>query len=201
MQPKIESTKANLIRLKREAALARQGLEILDRKREILMRELSARVADYERKYTQMSVVLKSLYKRNADALASIGPRAAAYETIPIPGTLSIRAAEKRIMGVRIPTLKINEIDISSHPKSAELDTIAAGLASAIPDILSYIETVCAMRRIAREVLKTQKREKAIEEIHIPSYTREITRISAALDENEREELVRYKSLKRRLSS
>ena len=41
MRKRAEPTKANLIRLRREAAFARQGLEILDCKREILMRELA----------------------------------------------------------------------------------------------------------------------------------------------------------------
>jgi V/A-type H+/Na+-transporting ATPase subunit D len=165
------------------------------------MRELSIRVADYERQYREMSVVLKRLYERNDEALASIGARAAAYETIPVPTPLSVCASEKRIMGVRLPLLAVSGAQLPLHPLAPALDGIIDDFASALPGLLSYIETVCAMRRIAREVSKTQKREKAIEEIHIPSFTREITRISAALDENEREELVRYKTLKRRLSS
>jgi V/A-type H+/Na+-transporting ATPase subunit D len=199
MQKKAEPTKANLIRLRREAALAKQGLEILDRKREILMRELSQSITAYETQYKELGELLRTLYQWNKETLAAIGPRAAEYESIPIKG-LVIRAEEKRVMGVRIPSLSIESINIHPHILSPQTNAIAKDLAQSTEKILSFIEISCTMRRIAFETAKTQKREKAIEEIHLPLYKREITRISESLDENEREELVRYKALKRRLS-
>lgn len=199
MQNKAEPTKANLIRQRCEAALAKQGLEILDRKREILMRELSQSVAAYEKQYRELGSILRVLYRESRNALAAIGPHAAAYETIPLKG-ITINSEEKRVMGVRIPSLSVSSFNIHPHILAPEINTAAKNLALHIKEILSFIEISCTMRRIACEAAKTQKREKAIEEIHLPSYRREITRISEALDENEREELVRYKALKRRLS-
>jgi V/A-type H+-transporting ATPase subunit D len=199
MRGRTEPTKSNLIRIKREASLAKTGLEILDRKREILLRELTVIMSDYEIRYMKIAALLKPLYSKTRSALSAVGPRAAAYETIPVPGQIVIRADEKRIMGVKIPSLNLDQSKKVPHALSPEIDTLSGEIIHAIPELLAYAESVCAMRRIARELSKTRKREKAIEEIHLPSYTREINRITESLDENEREELSRYKALKRRL--
>ena len=201
MNGRIEPTKANLIRLRREAAFAQEGLSILDRKREILLRELSLLAKEYEQKRTRLRETICGLSEAAEKILASLGPRAAAYETIPFQGSTVIRRGEKRVMGVKLPVLTIESIALPKHPLAPQLDEIAAELERMMPELLSYVTTVCSMRRLAAETAKTQKREKAIEEIHLPEYRREISKISSALDENEREELVRCKSLKRRLSA
>ena len=201
MNGRIEPTKANLIRLRREAAFAQEGLAILDRKREILLRELSLLALEYEQKRAKLLGTVRALSKKTETILASLGPHAAAYETIPLPGSLVIRRGEKRVMGVRLPVLTIEQMKLAKHPLAPQLDEIAEGLERMMPELLSYVTTVCSMKRLSAETAKTQKREKAIEEIHLPGYRREISKISSALDENEREELVRCKSLKRRLSA
>ena len=201
MNGRIEPTKANLIRLRREAAFAQEGLAILDRKREILLRELSLLAQECDQQRTKLRETIGRLSGETAKILASLGPRAAAYETIPIQGSMVIRRGEKRVMGVRLPVLSIERIALPNHPLAPQLDEIAGELERVMPELLSYVTTVCSMRRLAAETAKTQKREKAIEEIHLPGYRREISKIGSALDENEREELVRCKSLKRRLSA
>jgi V/A-type H+-transporting ATPase subunit D len=198
VRKRAEPTKANLIRLRREAAFARQGLEILDRKREILMRELARKIAEYGNMQSELRELLTALYGKSRDALAAIGPRAAGYETVPLKG-IAVKAKHRRVMGVKVPTLTLESSDIHTHTLAPRVNAAAKELAAHLEEIISFIEISCAMRRIAGETSKTRKREKAIEEIHLPSYEREITRISESLDENEREELVRYKALKRRL--
>jgi V/A-type H+-transporting ATPase subunit D len=200
MERRAEPTKANLIRLRQDLSLAQQGLEILDRKREILMRELSSLVLLYEKKHRELLEKLTPLYRKTEELTAILGPRGAALETIPDKNSLALKLTEDRVMGVRIPKLSIEKMKTAAHPSSEEADSIASDLAAVLPELLSYIETAAAMRRIAKEVSKTQKREKAIEEIHIPGYTKSIAFIASSLDENEREELVRYKTLKKKLS-
>lgn len=201
MNERIEPTKANLIRLRREAAFAQDGLAILDRKREILLRELTLLAQEYERTREKLRETIIRLSGETAKILASLGPRAASYETIPIRGSTVIRRGEKRVMGVKLPVLSIESMSLPKHPLAPQLDAIAQELERLMPDLMSYATTVCSMRRLAAETAKTQKREKAIEEIHLPEYRRQISKIGSALDENEREELVRCKSLKRRLSA
>lgn len=201
MNGRTEPTKANLIRLKKEAAFAREGLSILDRKREILLRELSTLTADLEKNRELLRERLGILSAECGRSLASLGPSYASYETIPLPHTLSISHTIRRVMGVRIPVLAVESFTPQRRALSPALDRVVEGMTELLPILISYIETACAVSRLMREAAKTQKRERAIEEIHLPSYEREITRITSSLDENEREELVRYKSLKRRLSA
>jgi V/A-type H+-transporting ATPase subunit D len=200
MGARIEPTKANLIRLRNEAAFAAEGLSILDRKREILLREFTALAATFIPRRERLREKLAGLCRKTADELASLGPRYAAYETLPLPGTLTIRKTEKRVMGVKLSVLTMEPFIPAPRPLAPGLDDIIRELAGLMPELLSYVESVSAMRRLNREIAKTQKREKAIEEIHLPSYRRAIAEITAALDENGREELVRSKSLKRRLT-
>ena len=200
MGKRTEPTKSNLIRLKQEESLARNGLEILDHKREILLREFTLTAADHDRRRKELRPMLKTLYDKIRDALDSAGPRAAAYETLPVPGFIEIRKDLKRVMGVKIPVLSIDRCEKNPHPLNKTIDAASAEVAGIIPSIIAYAQTTCALRRIAKELSKTRKREKAIEEIHLPRYRTDIIRITESLDENEREELSRYKSLKRRLS-
>ncbi|HNX60853.1 MAG TPA: V-type ATP synthase subunit D, partial [Spirochaetota bacterium] len=144
---------------------------------------------------------LKGLYRKVGDALDSAGPRVSAYETLPVPGSIDITKKTKRVMGVRIPILTVEKCEKNPHPLNKTIDIVSAEVADLIPSIIAYAQTSCTLRRIARELSKTRKREKAIEEIHLPRYITDIIRITESLDENEREELSRYKSLKRRLSA
>jgi V/A-type H+-transporting ATPase subunit D len=201
MGGRTEPTKANLIRLKKEAAFAREGLSILDRKREILLRELSVLSVKLGKDRELLRERLGGLSEECGRSLASLGPSYASYETIPLPHMLSISHTIRRVMGVKIPSLGVESFTPQRRHLSPALEKTVDGMAELLPLLLSYIETACAVSRLMREVAKTQKRERAIEEVHLPAYEGAITRISAALDENEREELVRYKSLKRRLSA
>lgn len=199
MANRAEPTKANLIRLTRESSLAHQGLEILDKKREVLLRELSSLVLIYEERYNALAALLAPLYKRAASITASLGPRGAAYETIPVKGSVRIRSADKRMMGVKTLELAVDEVSVPKHLLSDDAGTLAEDFSAILPELVFYIQAASAMKTIALEVSKTQKREKAIEQIHIPSYEKQIAFIRSTLDENERNELVRYKTLKRRL--
>ena len=201
MGKRTEPTKSNLIRLKQEESLARNGLDILDHKREILLREFTLAAAEFERQRKDLLPLMKGLFIKVRDALDSAGPRAAAYETLPVPGFIELNKESKRVMGVKIPVLTVDKCERNPHPLNKTIDIVSAEVANLIPSIIAYAQTSCALRRIARELSKTRKREKAIEEIHLPRYRTDIIRITESLDENEREELSRYKSLKRRLST
>lgn len=201
MGKRTEPTKSNLIRLRQEESLARNGLEILDHKREILLREFTLTSAVLARQRKKILPPLKELFRKTRDVLDSAGPRMSGYETLPVPGFIEIIKGTKRVMGVKIPVFTIEKCEKNPHPMNNNLDTISAGVSDLIPSIIDYAQSSCAQRRIAQELSKTRKREKAIEEIHLPRYRTDIIRITESLDENEREELSRYKSLKRRLSA
>ena len=67
MNGRIEPTKANLIRLRREAAFAQEGLAILDRKREILLRELSLLAQECDQQRTKLRETIGRLSEPERD--------------------------------------------------------------------------------------------------------------------------------------
>jgi V/A-type H+/Na+-transporting ATPase subunit D len=202
MPAEFEPTKANLIRLKGELLFAREGYEILDRKREILLKELTAVAARYDLRKEALTRRLRTLYA-DFDIIRRLsGPLAHLYESIQKPDAVSIEVSEEGIMGVHVARLAASQIKIPLHaaPHAAtQSDRFVREYAEIIPMLLAFAEAASSLRRLAREAARTQKLLKALENIHIPSYEKGIAFITSSLEENERDELNRYKKLKRKL--
>jgi len=202
MAAELAPTKANLIRLKGELLFAREGYEILDRKREILMQELTAVAARYDRQKEALALRLLTLYADFGAIRRLSGPLAHFYESIQKPDAVRVDLSEVGVMGVKLAKLAVTRLEIPLHaaPRAAkEADRFVRELAELIPMIVSFAEISSSLRRLSREAARTQKRQKALENIHIPSYESGIAFISSTLEENERDELGRYKKLKKRL--
>ncbi len=204
MPAEFEPTKANLIQLKGDLRFAKEGFEILDHKREILLLELSRIASQYDAEKEKLAQSLSELYK-NFDAIRRLsGPLSLTYETMQKPGSIKIDSTEESIMGVHVAQLHASKIELPlhvAHGAEQQSDCFALEYAKMIPLILSFAQTASSLRRIAREAVRTQKRQKALENIHIPSYQKGITFISESIEENERDELIRYKKLKKKISA
>lgn len=100
----IVPTKSNLMATRRSLELARLGFDLLDRKRNIMMREMMALMDDATEIQAQIGAAFAEAYAALIEANMSIGQNAVTHisESIDIADDITLRY--RSVMGVEIPT-------------------------------------------------------------------------------------------------
>ena len=103
MDPNSFPTKGNLIKAKNSLALARQGYELMDKKRNILIRELMDLIDKAEAIQSEIMNVYTVAYRSLEQANIELGIRnvEAFSEAVPVEDDIHIKT--RSIMGVEIP--------------------------------------------------------------------------------------------------
>ena len=176
MDPNTFPTKGNLIAAKNSLKLATMGYGLMDKKRNILIRELMGLIDEAKGIQSEIDTVFKAAYEALQSANIELGINYVQEigMSVPVDDTVKIKA--RSIMGTEIPLVQHQE-------KPMEL---AYGF---------MVEN--SAYRLANSIKKTQKRANALKNITIPHYEELSKSISNALEEKEREEFTRLKVIKR----
>ena len=189
--PQTAPTKSNLNAAKRSRTLASTGYELMDRKRNILIRELMALIDDARELQDRIDATFSEAYASMRMAEISMGGSARlAADSVPIDDGFSLRS--KSVMG---------EPDGPPYGlafTSSDLDDAYFKFREVKALICELAQTENSIYRLAYAIKKAQKRANALKNIVIPGLEDEIFRISDALEEKEREEFVRLKVVKSR---
>ena len=195
-------TKGNLNAAKRSRALADNGYELMDRKRNILIREIMELMDEAEDLQERIDSTFSEAYASMRLAEISMGGSAqSGANAVPIDDSFSIRF--RSVMGVELPVVSAEPEEPSGPPyglafTSSDLDDAYFKFAEVKDLIRELAETENCIYRLAYAIKKAQKRANALQNIVIPGLDSEIARISDALEEKEREEFVRLKVVKAR---
>ena len=195
-------TKGNLNAAKRSRALADNGYELMDRKRNILIREIMELMDEAEDLQERIDSTFSEAYASMRLAEISMGGSAqSGANAVPIDDSFSIRF--RSVMGVELPVVSAEPEEPSGPPyglafTSSDLDAAYFKFAEVKELIRELAETENCIYRLAYAIKKAQKRANALQNIVIPGLDSEIARISDALEEKEREEFVRLKVVKAR---
>lgn len=202
MNPNTFPTKGNLILAKNSLALATQGYGLMDKKRNILLRELMGLIDKAKNIQTEIDSTFSAAYKALQKANIELGIRYVEEIADSIPVEESIRIKARSIMGTEIPLVEYTPQEkerppYSFYSSSDALDEarLAFERVKELTAELSMVET--SAYRLAESIKKTQKRANALKNITIPSYQALVTNISNALEEKDREEFTRLKVIKR----
>lgn len=194
-------TKGNLIIAKNSLALSRQGYELLDKKRNILVHEMMGMVDKARKLNEEIYEVFKQAYKALQDSNVSLGISVVQQIGFAIPEEDSVQIRAQSIMGVEIPIVSIAQkqmqasygfrmtntaLDIARQ-KFEEVKILSAELA----------EIENAIYRLATNIRRTLKRTNALRNIMIPKYEEITATITNVLEEKDREEFSRLKMIKR----
>jgi len=205
MDPNTVPTKGNLIKIKNSLALAIQGYELMDKKRNILIRELLELVEKAKNIQSEIDVTFSEAYLALQKANIEMGIRNVEDLSSTVPEENSIAIKQRSIMGTDIPLVEFNESDYkpaySFYDTRISLDE-ATNRFKKVKELtlrLAMIEN--SAYRLATNIKKTQKRANALKNITIPYYTQLVHDIQNSLEEREREEFTRLKVIKRRQSS
>ena len=202
MDPRTFPTKGNLILAKNSLALANQGYELMDKKRNILIRELMELIDQAKDIQEQIDSTFTHAYKclQHANIEHGISLVSQLAYTVPIEDSIKIKS--RSIMGTEIPLVDYTPDEnqptysFSTTDESIDRAREAFRKVKELTIKLSMIEN--AAYRLATNIKKTQKRANALKNITIPTYTTLVSSISNALEEKEREEFTRIKVIKQR---
>ena len=205
MDPNTFPTKGNLILAKNSLALAKQGYELMDKKRNILIRELMELIDKADSIQKEILVTYETAYKALEAANIELGINYVMESASSVPTEESITIKSRRIMGVEIPHIDYDKNSISPtysfYGSSLNLDKarVAFEKVKELSIELAAIEN--SAYRLATNVKKTQQRANALQNITIPTFTERVKSISNALEEKEREEFTRLKVIKRQMGN
>ena len=201
MNPNTFPTKGNLILAKNSLALARQGYELMDKKRNILIREMMDLIDKASDIQSQIDTTFRTAYAALQKANVRLGIHVVDEISHSAPVENSIRIKTRSIMGTEIPLVESDESPsmptYAYYGTSQALDEAKAAFdkVKQLTIQLSMIEN--SAYRLATNIKKTQKRANALKNITIPTYEVLTKSIQEALEEKEREEFTRLKVIKR----
>ncbi|MEQ2547255.1 V-type ATP synthase subunit D [Dorea ammoniilytica] len=200
MDPREFPTKGNLMLAKNSLALARQGYDLMDKKRNVLLKELMALIDEAKEIQEQIDSTFTKAYVCLQRANIEHGISKVQQLAFTVPIEESIRIQTRSIMGTEIPHVKYDEKENNltySFSTTSESIDIAREAFREVKDLtikLSMVEN--SAYRLASNIKKTQKRANALKNITIPMYTNLVHNINNALEEKEREEFTRLKVIK-----
>lgn len=201
MDPREFPTKGNLMLAKNSLALAHQGYDLMDKKRNILLKELMGLIDEAKGIQEEIDSTFTRAYACLQRANIEHGISMVQQLAFTVPIEDSIRIQTRSIMGTEIPYVKYdakqNDLTYSFSTTYESIDIVR----EAFRDVkeltikLSMVEN--AAYRLATNIKKTQKRANALKNITIPMYSNLVYTITNALEEKEREEFTRLKVIKK----
>ncbi|HEX2986012.1 MAG TPA: V-type ATP synthase subunit D [Caproiciproducens sp.] len=196
-------TKGNLLATKKSLELSRTGFELLDRKRNILIREMMSLIGRAAKIQDEIDNTYEEAYAALQRANITLGISAELARTVPLDNNLNV--AYRSVMGVEIPMVSLETVNIpipfgmnstnivldNAYNRFNEVKRLTAELA----------EVENSVYRLADAIKKTQKRANALKNIMIPRFEETVKSITDALEEKDREEFSRLKVIKRQKAS
>ena len=195
MALRIPPGRAGRIWLVRRLDVARRGAELLDRKRQVLLRELArvrTEAADAERAWH--------------DAAAQVALWSARAAILDGPGRLELLARHAQqpasfelswtnLMGARLPS--VERIDIPEPPPLSALGgssatvLLARACAVATRAAVRYVALQRAEAELSAELQRAARRLRALQNRWIPQHEAALASLDLALDESQREQSAR----------
>lgn len=191
-------TKGNLIASKKSSNLAYRGYELMDRKRNILIREMMSLLNDVKLLRDEITQTYERAYHALQQANISLGVIKDVVEAVPVE--VSIQINYRSVMGVEIPKIvyqeKEMELNYGLHYGNSKLDYAYECFVKVKVITIQLAQIENSLYRLADAIRKAQKRANALKNIVIPNFEYTIKYISDALEEKEREEFSRQKVIK-----
>lgn len=201
MSNQIVPTKGNLMNIKKSLNLAKVGYELLDKKRNILIREMMALIDKADEVQSKIDDTYANAYRLLQIANITLGYCDEITYSVPIDDSLSLKY--RSVMGVEIPILDTDKSQQNYTPyfglysTNSNLDMAYIEFNKVKELTVQLAEVENSIYRLSVSIKKTQKRANALKNIIIPRFTETIKFITDALDEKEREEFTRLKVIKR----
>lgn len=195
-------TKGNLIIAQNTLHMSQQGYELLDKKRNILIKELMDLIDKATDIQNQIDITFKEAYAALQEANIELGISNVEMISYAVPEEKGVTLKLRSIMGVEIPMVSIEEKEqrppFGFYSTTTTLDNAYLKFEKVKRLTISLSEIENSAYRLANSIKKTQKRANALKNITIPKYKNLVSSIQNSLEEKEREEFTRLKVIKNR---
>lgn len=194
-------TKGNLIVAKNTLALSKQGYDLLDKKRNILVREMMTLMDQAKEIQSVIAETFANAYQALQVANLTIGINMVQQIGEAIEEEKGVEIMIRSIMGVEMPIIgelpRDVEMQYGFARTNESLDKAMVMFVKVKHLTLQLAEIENAIYRLAVNIKRTQKRANALKNIMIPRYEGITKHIVNALEEKEREEFTRLKMIKK----
>lgn len=198
MAEQVFPTKGNLLNMQKSLALAQLGYELLDKKRNILIRELMQMVDTAKELRASIGVTYIEAYSALQMANITHGVVENIAEGMPVENTVSV--SYRSVMGCELPKLSVEKkklsLDYGFMNTDSNVDKAYISFVKVKEMTVTLAEVENSIYRLTNSIRKTQTRANALQNIVIPKYQSTVKYISGSLDEKEREEFSRMKVIK-----
>ena len=198
MAQQVFPTKSNLMATKRSLALATQGYDLMDRKRNILVREMMQlidRAAGIQDRISAAYAEAYEALKKANIMLGSVGGYAAG-----VPVERGVQMSTRSVMGVELPKVTLKErplkVTYGFSQTDSQLDRAYLAFEKVKQTTAVLAEVENSIYRLSVAIKKTQRRANALQNIIIPRNEHIVKFITDSLEEKDREEFSRMKVIK-----
>lgn len=200
MNVKTIPTKTNLMALKKSRDLAIIGQALMDKKKNILVREILLLLPKVSEIRDQITSAYAKAYSALQEAHLTLGIVYDVAKEIPVDNNLHV--SFRNVMGVNIPVVSHvapkNNLSYGIRETNSKFDYACQMFRTAIDLTIKLAEIDNSVYSLANGIRKAQKRANALENVVIPDLETNIKYIADVLEEREREEFVRMKVIKAR---
>jgi len=203
-QDKVTVTRMELLAKKQQIGLAEQGLDLLQRKRTALLRELMQSADRAMAHSDTLQAAAAAAARALGRAAAAAGMPAVRSAAMAARAQLPLEVSSINVMGVKVPRIEKKRVGrpvwgrgYAPPGVSVTIDEAAEAFEEEVNAIITLAESELRLQRLAEEFRSTSRRVNALEHLIIPRLRRERNKIEIALEERERADHFRMKRVKK----
>ena len=195
-------TKSTLMSAKSSLEFSKKGYELLDKKRNVLIREMMSYVSKARVLQNEVNITFSKAYKALESANINSGITNIEDIAMTVEEAKDYEILFKSVMGVEVPKIIFERREIEPkygfYRSSAAIDEAMKEFNRVKYLTYELAEVENAVYRLAMEVKKTQKRANALQNIQIPKFEEIVKFVTEVLEEKEREDFFRLKVVKKK---
>ena len=203
MAQQVFPTKGNLIASKKTLSLSTMGYDLMDKKRNILIREMMGLVDQAKQLRDEVDAIYDQAFAALRNANITLGDIGEIAESVPLDDGITI--GYRRVMRVDIPTIHLEkrplELSYGLYDSNSQLDYAFLCFQKVKEITVTLAEIENAAAGLSDAIVKTQRRANALKNVVIPNLESTVKYISDSLDEKDREEFSRLKVIKAQKST
>ncbi len=189
------ATRSRLFELRRDRGAAQRSAELLDRKREVLLREIARRERLLEKLRKVAALRYLEAHRLLSIARVELGMRGVEAAALAQPARYAITGRETSVMGVRVPqlgaTVEPYRAFYGAAATAESLDECGAAFTELLPHVVALAQEEIAVARLTTAMRKTTKLLNALQKVVLPRIEREIRAIVDGIEEDERDDAIR----------
>ncbi|GAB4222404.1 MAG: V-type ATP synthase subunit D [Spirochaetales bacterium] len=198
----VPPTKSNLFLYKEQLTVAKEGFDLLEQKRDILVMELMRMLERVKLLESELYSFSSRAYTSLRKTLLSVGRETVQEISQGVRYEFTMKERSVKVAGLTLPTVEVKPPSMSLQYSLMDTYTHTDETMGVFLEYLRIIAELASLRtmvwRLAKEVKKTQRRVNALEKMVIPDTSETVSYITAVLEEREREIFSIQKMLKAR---